>query len=325
MERRSFKLKKRLFSVLIIFVSLWFIACKSTDTAAQTDNTAQEEIQAPEEETEVAALEEIQSIEEAAPEEQDVTIVEEEPRELTVEEQRALKMATLTREQGLFYGIKYTYDYEVVGCDLDYKIMVNDEKKEVIIQFEETDSDEDWHNNYLIFPWPLKLDDKVVWTTYGYAKIYKSSLNIPFNQFYGKVMAHPDYKVVIRGWSLGSAMAKIVARHFVIRTGKEKMIDELTTYGDVKCWYNLFYSVKKNCVRIREYVNSNDMITWCMPFCRRDVKCRVGDRFNLGKLKNSEYYHTHYEECDFSKWGDVSPEGEPIDPPSQKKKNQKQQ
>ena len=87
--------------------------------------------------------------------------------------------ATLSPEQKKFYLIKRTRDYEVVGEDLDYKIMVNHDTKEVIIQYEESDSDEDWHNNYLFFPWPLKLDKKIVWTTYGFAKIYKSSKNVP--------------------------------------------------------------------------------------------------------------------------------------------------
>ncbi|MBO4857108.1 MAG: hypothetical protein J5527_01165 [Treponema sp.] len=213
-----------------------------------------------------------------------------------------VRTAGMTEEQKKFYCIKYTYDYEVIGRDLDYKIMVNDETKQVIIQFEETDCKEDWVNNYLFIPWPLKLDNKIVWTTLGYARVYKSAKDVPFNEFYKQIQEHPDYQIVIWGWSFGSAMAKIVARHFSIRTGGEVLIDELTTFGDVKCWYNPFYSVKKHCKKIREYVQSNDMITWCIPLCRRDVNCRVGDRFSLLKLKNSENYHISYENCDYSEW-----------------------
>ncbi|MBR4791457.1 MAG: hypothetical protein IK024_11250 [Treponema sp.] len=290
-----------LFSLLMA-VCLWFISCKSTDTnVSETENTIQEEVDA------LAADTEEEQSEEIAAEEVAEEPVEEAPQ-LTVEEERALKKATLTREQRLFYSIKYTYDYEVIGEDLDYKITVDHDAKTVTLQYEETDSEEDWKNNYLFFPWPLKLDNKVIWTTYGYAKIYKSSQNIPINQFCELLEQYPDYQSVILGWSLGSAMAKITARHYIIRSPKGTKIDQLTTYGDVKCWYNPFFSLKKNCVRIREYVNNNDMITWCIPFCRRDVKCRVGDYLNLGKLKNSEYYHTHYEDCDFTRWGDVSAE-----------------
>ena len=294
---------------LITAFSFCLFSCKTTNT-----NVSEAETPVIEEVDEIDEEAEQEEVLEAAEEPEEIAETEEteepaeEPHELTVEEQRALKMLTLSQEQRLFYGIKYTYDYEVIGADLDYKITVDHEKKRVILQYEETDSDEDWHNNYLFFPWPLKLDKKIVWTTYGYAKIYKSSQNIPIDQFCALLEQYPDYQSVILGWSLGSALAKITARHYIIRSPKGTMIDQLTTFGDVKCWYNPFYSVKKHCVRIREYVNANDMITWCIPFCRRDVKCRVGDRFNFGKLKNSEYYHAHYEECDFSKWGDVSAE-----------------
>lgn len=236
----------------------------------------------------------------------------EETVSLTPEEEEAIRWAgilkeaeTMTPEQKKFYLLRRTRDYEVVGKDLDYKIMVNDETKEVIIQFEESDSDEDWKNNYLFFPWPLKLDNKIVWTTYGYAKVYKSAQDIPFNEFYKQIEAHPDYKVVIWGWSIGSAMAKITARHFEIRTKGKKQIDELTTWGDVKCWYNYFYSVKKRCVKIREYVTPNDLITWCIPICRRDVKNKVGDKYSIKKSFKSEYYHINYQDYDYSKYEEL--------------------
>ena len=273
MKLRLSKYSKIFF--LITIFSLWFISCKTT-----------------------------QQHERAVPVPTPLDEAEEAAREL--ETQSALIGKTKTQQ--LFYRIKRTRDYMVIGEDLDYKIMVDHEAKKVIIQFEETDSDEDWHNNYLICPWPLKLDGHVIWTTYGYAKIYKSADDVPIDEFCELLEQYPDYKAVIHGWSLGSAMAKLLARHYIIRSPKGTKIDEFITFGDVKCWFNPFYSLKKNCVEIREYVNSNDMITWCIPFYRRDVKCRVGDRFNFSKLKNSQYYHTHYEECDFSKWGDQEDE-----------------
>ncbi len=208
----------------------------------------------------------------------------------------------LTKSQQLFIDIKTTSDFKEIGDDLDYKIIVDDEAKEVILIFEHTNGNEDWTNNYLFFAWPLNLDGHIVWTSYGYARAYRSSNNVPFDEFYDQVMEHPDYKVIIRGWSLGSAMAKIAARHFSIRAPEGMLIDELTTYGDVKCWYNPFYSVKKSCKRIREYVNSNDYITWFLPFCRRDVTNRVGDKFSFKKSRQGGYYHDHYELCDYSKW-----------------------
>ena len=206
------------------------------------------------------------------------------------------------KDQDVFYHLKYTCDYEVVGKDLDYKIIVNDEDKEIILQYEETDSKQDWKNNCLFLIWPLNLDGKIIWTTHGYARVYKSAQNIPIDTFCKYIELHPDYKIIIRGWSFGSSMAKITARHFVIRTSGEVLIDELTTFGDVRCWGNPFYSIQKYCKRIREYVTSNDMITWCVPFYSRDVTCRVGDKFSFKRLHNSENYHTHYEDYDYSDW-----------------------
>lgn len=206
----------------------------------------------------------------------------------------------MTQEQQKFYDIKTYSDYDVVGFDVDYKVFVNHGDKEVVIQFEESDSKLDWINNILFFPFPLLLDKKLVWTTLGYSIAYASTNNKPMNEFCSMVITYFNYKVVIRGWSFGSAMAKIFARHFVIRTGRR--IDELTTFGDVKCWLNPFYSVSKYCSKIRNYVCRNDLVTMCVPFFWRDKTCCVGDKFSFKKILNSGYYHQNYEKYDYSKY-----------------------
>ena len=208
----------------------------------------------------------------------------------------------MTPEQQKFVDIKNTTGYKEIGDDLDYKVYIDQEKKEVVLLFKETDCDRDWRNNFSILPWPLKLEKKTVWTTHGYARMYSSGGNIPLDEFITECINHPEYKKVLRGFSLGSAMAKIAARHFLIRTGGHVQIDELTTYGDVKCWLNPFYSAKKHCKRIREYVTSNDFVTWCVPFYRRDVKCKVGPRFSFCRLLKTAYNHEHYEEYDYTKY-----------------------
>ena len=202
----------------------------------------------------------------------------------------------MTPEQQKFYDIKNTSDYKTVGEDIDYKVFVDKEKKEVVLQFRESDSREDWKHNLQFLPWPLKLGKKIVWTTRGYALAYKSAGNTPIEEFLHK--RQPGYKACIRGWSFGSAMAKIAARHLECT---EWNAHELTTYGDVKCWLNPFYKAK-NITRIREYTTSNDFVTWCVPFYSRDQKCKVGPRFKLKEIFKTEYYHTHYEEYDYSKW-----------------------
>lgn len=209
----------------------------------------------------------------------------------------------MTEEQQKFYDIKHTSDYKVIGLDIDYKIIVDNKNKMVILQYEESDSNLDWINNFLFIPCPLKLDNKIVWTTLGYARAYKSTENKPLDEFISTAFLHPDYKFCIRGWSFGSAMAKIAARHFNIRVSRE--LDELTTFGDVKCFLNPFK--KPYCKRVREYWTPNDLVAHhCVPFYHSDKGCRykVGPKLNVfSELFKTEYYHTHYEEYDYERSG----------------------
>ena len=204
----------------------------------------------------------------------------------------------MTNEQEIFRYIKNYKDYDVVGDDIDYKIFADCIQKEIVLQFKESDSRNDWINNLLFIPCPVKLGNKTAWTPLGYARAYKSTQNIPIQKLLKEIINHPDFKVIIRGWSFGSAMAKLSARHYFNIT--QKCVDELTTFGDVKCWLNPFF--KNKAERLREYVTANDFVTWCVPFYHRDKKCKVGKRFSLKEIFNSEYYHTHYEEYDYSKY-----------------------
>lgn len=204
----------------------------------------------------------------------------------------------MTEEQKKFYDIKHTRDYKTVGEDIDYKVFTDHDRKEIVIQFEESDSRTDWRHNLACLPWPLKIADKVVWTTHGYACAYASAGEEPIKDFLNATIDNPGYKLCIRGWSFGSAMAKIMARHLQIMGVP---IDELTTYGDVKCWLNPFYKAP-NVKRIREYTTANDGITWCVPLFHREKKCKVGRNFNPFEILNTKFYHTHYEEYDYSQW-----------------------
>lgn len=306
MDMNERKLFINIFSLIfLMLLSFYSNSCSTTKNIANVDAS---------QENQILKEEVVETLDEEIPEEEVIEEDEQENEESEEKEtweewvaRREKEFLEITENmsapQKRFYAYKqFYYVYNEVGRDLDYKITIDDDKKEIIIQFKESDSKEDWFNNYLFFPWPLKLDDKVIWTSYGYARIYKSAQNIPFDEFYKEVEEHPDYKVIIWGWSIGSAMAKILARHFIIRTKGQRQIDELTTYGDVKCWYNPFFSLKKHCKKIHEYVTANDLVTWCIPVCRRDVKCVVGPKYSFKESLSSEYYHLHYENYDYSKW-----------------------
>ena len=209
----------------------------------------------------------------------------------------------MTYYQQLFYEIKHTRDYKTVGEDIQYKIIVDDEKREVILQFEESTSKTDWLHNVLFLPFPLRLDNKIVWTTWGYALAYRSTQNQPINEFVQACEQHVNYAWKMRGWSFGSAMTKIAVRHFYIR---EKLsLDEELTYGDVKVWLNPFlkWMSRKWVDERHEFTYINDFVTWCVPFYFRTNKCKVGGKFNLKSLLfDSEYNHTNYDRYDYSKY-----------------------
>ena len=203
----------------------------------------------------------------------------------------------MTKYQQMFFDIKTTKDYKIAGKDVDYKIFIDEEKNEAVLQFEESDSNMDWLNNLLFIPFPLVLDcihcKRIIWTTLGYARAYKSTENVIIKE-YMRTFYATGLKRCIRGWSFGSAMAKITERHLSL-IGYP--VDELTTFGDVKCWINPFY--KSKAADVHEFVTPNDGVTWCVPFFFRDRKCKVGPKFRLKELFESEWYHTHYDEYDY--------------------------
>lgn len=216
----------------------------------------------------------------------------------------------MTKFQQMFYDIKNTRDYKTVGEDIDYKVVVDFEQRKVILQWEESKGTDkkhfwhsDWFHNLLFIPWILFLDGHPVITTMGYACAYASAKNIPMDEFCSMVDLHPDFQTEIRGWSFGSAMSKIAVRHYYIR--RRRPVTNKYTYGDVKVWFNPFIRwLSKKWVAYEnfEFVTPNDFVTYCVPFYHRTNKCKVGEKFSFKKIFKTEYYHTHYEEYDYSKY-----------------------
>lgn len=216
----------------------------------------------------------------------------------------------MTYFQQLFYDIKKTNDYLTVGEDVQYKVTVDDKNCEVILQFEESRKIDkffhsDWFHNLAAFPWILWLDKTPVLTTFGFACAYKSTQNIPIDEFIEACKAHPNYAWKIRGWSFGSAMTQIATRHHYIR--RKMSTDDELTYGTVKVWFNPFikFFAKKWRKTAHNFVCINDLVTWCVPFCHSNGKDRVGGKFSLKKLFNTEHNHNYYEEYDYARFETV--------------------
>lgn len=214
----------------------------------------------------------------------------------------------MTKFQKMFYDIKNTHDYQTVGENVDYKVFVDHHERKIVLQYEESKTTKpfwhsDWFHNIMFIPWILWLDKSPVVTTFGYACAYKSAKNIPIDEFCALKKLHPDYTTEIWGWSFGSAMAKISARHYYIRN-KEPVTNKYT-FGDVLCWFNPFIRwVARKYVAFEnfEFVTPNDGVTWCVPFYHRTNKCKVGPAFKLKELFKTEHYHTSYEKYDYSNY-----------------------
>lgn len=215
-----------------------------------------------------------------------------------------IKETEMTKYQHIFHNIKNTVSYKTVGEDVDYRVFVNDEDEEIILQFEGSKQRADWRHNFMFIPWKLTMDRVSFWTTHGYACAYSSTENKPLEDFIYEIVRHPDYKRIMRGHSFGSAMVKIAARIYTKTAGKVFPLDEVITYGDVKCFLNPFWSIvaRKKIGKINEFVTINDIVTWTVPYFWRTKSSRVGDKFSVKKLLKSEWYHMNYETYDYSKY-----------------------
>lgn len=210
----------------------------------------------------------------------------------------------MTKYQQIFYDIKNTVNYKTVGEDVDYCVLVNCETKEIILQFEGSKQQADWRHNFMFLPWNLKIDKVSFWTTHGYSCAYSSTVNKPLEDFVDEIVRHPDYRRIMRGHSFGSAMVKIAARIYVNTVGKTYPLDEVITYGDVKCFLNPFWSIvaRFKIGTIHEFITVNDIVTWTVPCFWRTRKAKVGEKFSFKKLLKSEWYHMNYELYDYSKY-----------------------
>ena len=85
---------------LLLAISVGFVSCKSTNTNVSENNTIQEELV----ELDEAVENEIQPIGEP------MLLAQ-----LTPEEEKAIKLQSLSRDQKVFYEIAHTYDYLEVG------------------------------------------------------------------------------------------------------------------------------------------------------------------------------------------------------------------
>lgn len=100
-------------------------------------------------------------------------------------------------------------------------------------------------------------------------------------------------KPIFSGWSLGASPAILSAYDFYLKTNIKPQV---ITFGGLKIAYRKKDAEKlKSRLLITEYTQANDSITWLLPFCHRIRKAQIGEKFNLKKAFNTEFYHCNYD------------------------------
>ena len=203
--------------------------------------------------------------------------------------------------------------FKKVGSDIDYTIAVGlDNDKTIYLLFEESTTKIDWKHNFAYTArWYKVYSNPKMKCHHGFADAYRSANDIIMAELLEEVKKHPDYKVVIAGWSFGGAMTLLAAEDFNYRTrsvksdvnsGKKATI---YTYGGPKVAANETTAAYiASCVTSfsKQYAHTQDIVTRVPPFWyfRHALPLtKVGPKLNLIKvfgLLNPWKYHTQYEE-----------------------------
>ena len=199
--------------------------------------------------------------------------------------------------QELFKLIKKS-EYEKVGLDVDYNILVYPEEKTIYLLFAGSNSDIDWKIDFNFPCKPYKRQTTCLMIHRGFIKAWKSANDIIINKLRDIVDFHPGYELFITGWSYGGAMAILAGEDYFYRTGKRS---RLITYGAPKIisgTNSVIYL--RGCFKtVEQYGQYNDIVTRVAIFYKHIKIKRCGDKFNLIKmLRNLKYYHCNYHKVD---------------------------
>lgn len=196
-------------------------------------------------------------------------------------------------DEELFIYIKEKADYNEVGLDFDYKVELKEDLKEINVYLKGSDSDIDWKLNFTFIPVKVKFGDIKFYAHSGHYMAYLSGRNRILKEIEEFRNLYPDFSLNIYGWSLGSGILKIM---FIDLYSLGYKITKYITFGDVKTLYTNPKRIKIVLPEeIKEYICENDFITWLVPGAFRFKKFRVGPKFNIKEIFNTDWYHHNYD------------------------------
>ena len=203
--------------------------------------------------------------------------------------------------------------YKKVGSDIDYTIAIGlEDDKTIYLLFEESSSWTDWRHNFAFTArWYKMYSNPKMKCHHGFADAYRSANDIIMQELLEEVAKHPDYKVVIAGWSFGGAMTLLAAEDFNYRTRSDKndvnsgKKATIYTFGGPKVAANeVTAAYITSCVTSfsKQFAHTQDIVTYMPPlwyFHHVLPLIKVGPKLNPIKvfgLFNPFKYHTKYDE-----------------------------
>lgn len=192
--------------------------------------------------------------------------------------------------------------YTKSGKDVDWKIVVNDGTREVILVFEGSTTWRDWLANFDFPVRPYKKQQNTLWAHRGWAGRWKGCNDEVCAAVwrYEHDIMDRDYSLTIVGHSYGGAVAQLAAEDIFFRHGIRA---RLVTFGSPRPLFGRKTArhVESCLVSARQWLHANDMVGAMppLPGYRRVSTTRIG-KFNLWHwLTKVRRYHSEiYWEAD---------------------------
>lgn len=218
------------------------------------------------------------------------------------------------RYDELFKHIKEKKDWIKTGSDIDWFLEVDLENKIIRLLFQESSTKLDWKHNLAFFSKVYKKQDSVLIAHHGFADAYKTANDTIMDAVLKAIEEHPDFKIVIAGWSNGGASTQLAVEDLNYRTRTDKK-DVNTgrkavcvTFGAPKVFVGnkCRNYVVSCCDKIIQVANNNDIVTYMPPLpwykhLLLSKRLRVGDKFSIIKIFKPTVYHTTYDQIDLYK------------------------
>ena len=195
--------------------------------------------------------------------------------------------------------------YTTSGDDVQWRININNAEKTVYLIFQESSSNEDWHNNFSATKRVYKNQDSCLKCHKGFVRAYKSCNDIIMDNFI-KTVIKTGYKPIIVGWSFGGAMVQLACEDFNYRTradkndvGTGRRADGIAFGAPRVCGNKKTADyILSCCSSFVNYAQHNDIVAM-VPFnwmgYRALPTVKIGYKFNILKIFDPWEYHTQYD------------------------------